>query len=614
MTADGNRVFSLQRSATGPGLPPLIAGPMERLLGLRWMAETYADAPHGARPREFIGHLFRRWGLEIELDADDLGRVPSSGPVVVAANHPFGGIEGLALAHVLLSLRPDVRVMANFLLGRIPELAELFLLVDPFAGRGSELRNLSALRNAKRWLAGGGLLVIFPAGEVSHLDLRTGQVADPRWLPTAARLVRAAGCAVVPVWFDGCNGALFQAAGLLHPVLRTALLPRQLIAHANRRLRMRVGGPIPFSQLSRFDTEQGLTAYLRRRTEFLASRRQRPRRLQWPALQPRRTPADPEPIAEPVPPANLEREVASLKPDALLVEAGAQAVYVADANQIPELLREIGRLREISFRAVGEGTGRTVDLDPFDRTYRHLFVWHRGRRQVVGAYRIGPTDRLLAASGTDGLYTSTLFRLDRRLFDHMGPAFELGRSFVRAEDQRSFSGLLLLWKGIGRLVAEQPEHAVLFGPVSISADYRSTSQQLIAAFLKQNGYRHPASRWVRSRTPFPSRPSNEVRRVVRELRDLEEVSAFIADLEVDRKGVPILLRQYLKVGGRLLGFNVDPDFSNVLDVLVMVDLRTTPERTLARYFGADGAASFLDYHRARPQDTAEDSDRVRMHS
>jgi putative hemolysin len=271
-------------------------------------------------------------------------------------------------------------------------------------------------------------------------------------------------------------------------------------------------------------------------------------------------------------------------------------------------------LREITFRAVGEGTGRALDIDSFDQRYRHLFIWHRERREVVGAYRVGVSERLLAAEGISGLYTSTLFRFDRRLFDHMGPALELGRSFIRLEYQRSFSGLLLLWKGVGRLVVDQPEHAVLFGPVSISASYRKASQQLIAAFLKQNAYRHAASRWVRSRTPFRGRTTHGLHRVVPELRDLDEVSAFIADLEVDRKGIPILLRQYLKVGGRLLGFNVDPAFSNVLDVLVMVDLRTTPEKILARYLGIEGAASFLAHHRRRSPTEPGLEQFVRMHS
>jgi putative hemolysin len=418
----------------------------------------------------------------------------------------------------------------------------------------------------------------------------------------------------VPIWFDGHNGALFQAAGLIHPAVRTALLPRELIAHRGSTLRMRIGGPIPYRRLASFGSDEDLTAYLRRRTELLSARQQRPFRSQVSAVQPRHTPSDPAPVAPATAPDRLEQEVDALPLHNLLVDAGEQAVYVADAPQIPELLREIGRLREITFRAVGEGTGRALDIDSFDQRYRHLFIWHRERREVVGAYRVGVSERLLAAEGISGLYTSTLFRFDRRLFDHMGPALELGRSFIRLEYQRSFSGLLLLWKGVGRLVVDQPEHAVLFGPVSISASYRNASQQLIAAFLKQNAYRHAASRWVRSRTPFRGRTTHGLHRVVPELRDLDEVSAFIADLEVDRKGIPILLRQYLKVGGRLLGFNVDPAFSNVLDVLVMVDLRTTPEKILARYLGIEGAASFLAHHRRRSPTEPGLEQFVRMHS
>jgi putative hemolysin len=264
---------------------------------------------------------------------------------------------------------------------------------------------------------------------------------------------------------------------------------------------------------------------------------------------------------------------------------------VASAAQIPCLLREIGRLRELSFRAVGEGTGRGLDLDRFDATYLHLFVWNRSNQEVVGAYRLGQTDGILDRRGLGGLYTSTLFRYDEALFEAMGPALEMGRSFVREEYQRSFSGLMLLWQGIGRFVIRQPRYATLFGPVSISASYRSASQQLMAAFLRSNTCHHGWSRWVRPRHPYRVRG-----RAVDEPLNVAELSTLVGDIEEDSKGVPILLRQYLRLGGRALGLNVDPDFSNVLDVLVLVDLRRTETRVLNRYMGGDGAAEFLAYH------------------
>jgi putative hemolysin len=579
----------------GLDVPPgvrLIAPQLEQLLGLRDLEQTYQQVRASGSPRELLEAVFDDWNVRVQVSDVDLSRVPSTGAAVVVANHPFGGIEGMALALVLLSVRPDVKVLANRMLGRIPELRELFAFVDPFERSDSPRRSVAGLREAARWLRQGGLLAVFPAGEVAHLHLRHRAVVDPPWLTTVARLVRRAGCPAVPVWFTGVNGPLFQLVGMVHPALRTAMLPRELLARRGATLEARIGTPVPSSQLTACATDADMTALLRARTEILAERPAGGN----PPVQPRRTPTRPSPVVQAVDPARLEREIAALEDNACLVASGPHRVFVADAYRVPSVMRDIGRLRELTFRAAGEGTGRELDLDRFDESYEHLFVWHAEQRRVVGAYRIGRTEPLLGAEGLDGLYTSTLFRFSPRLFESTGPALEMGRSFIRIEDQRSFTALLLLWQGIGRYVVRHPECATLFGPVSISADYASASQQLIVAFLKQNAYRHPWSRWVRPRSPFRSRPSRVIRRGVADVRDLDEVSRFIAELEADGKGAPVLLRQYLKLGGRLLGFNVDPDFSNVLDVLVMVDLRRTDRRILERYMGRDGAREFLAHH------------------
>ena len=302
-------------------------------------------------------------------------------------------------------------------------------------------------------------------------------------------------------------------------------------------------------------------------------------------------------IAPPQPVERLRREVEGLPEDRRLVVSGDQEVYFARADQIPTVLFEIGRLREVTFREAGEGSGHDTDLDGFDLYYHHLFLWNRVRHEVIGAYRMGLTDRIIAGRGIDGLYTSTLFEFDRRLFEEMGPAVEMGRSFIRLEYQRSYAGLLTLWKGIGAFVVRSPRYATLFGPVSISDEYQSASQRVIVEYLRQNRLTHPWSRWVRPRHPFrrgwirPRRPGRT------NPGSLDEVSAMIAEIESDHKGVPVLLRQYLKLGGTRLGFNVDPNFSNVLDVLTMVDLRRTDQKILKRTLGSEGLEVFLAHHR-----------------
>jgi putative hemolysin len=599
MSLENDSVFALNWKPAGPVKRVMFAAArpvLERALGLVEISRRYGARPHGVHGDDFAAWVLEAFGAELRIDPADLERVPSSGPALVVANHPFGAVEGVALAHALRRVRPDVKLLANLVLGRIPELRDLFLFVDPFERPGSQNANASSLRRALAWLRGGGMLVVFPAGEVASLDLKTRRVVDPAWSPTIAGLARRTGAPTIPIFIPGRNGALFQTAGLLHPALRTALLPRQLLGSAGRVVELRVGKPIPAARLIECGDDARAIAYMRDRTEILAAREGQ---ASLPAaIQPRRTPASVAPVVPPVDPALLAAEVATLPEVDRLTESEDLQVFVARARAIPNILREIGRLREVTFRDVGEGTGREIDLDAYDASYLHLFIWNRVSREIIGAYRLGPTDEIVPARGVEGLYTASLFRYDPRLFDAMGPALEMGRSWVRTEHQKSYVGLMLLWKGIGEFVGRHPRYATLFGPVSISAEYRSASQQLIKAFLERNRKMTDWAKWVRPTNPFreprgigqPVGPAS--------LADLEDVSTFISEIEADQKGVPVLLKQYMKLEGRLLAFNVDPDFSNVLDVLIVVDLRRTAPKILQRYLGRANLERFQAFHGA----------------
>ena len=297
---------------------------------------------------------------------------------------------------------------------------------------------------------------------------------------------------------------------------------------------------------------------------------------------------------EPDQPAPAKPEAAKLAADRTLASTDELSVVLARAEEIPNVLHEIGRLREVTFRQVGEGTGRAVDLDAFDDHYWHLFVWNRQRGEVVGAYRLGPSEEILTRSGAQGFYTSSLFHWKPSFLNRIRPALELGRSFVRPEYQKTYAPLLLLWKGIGQFLVRNPRYKVLFGPVSISNEYSLASRELMVKFLSAYRQSPDLAPLVRARVPFRRRPS----RVTVELlgaanRNVEELSALIADVETDRKGVPILLKQYLKLGGELAAFNVDRNFAGAIDGLIVVDLRKTDVRLLERYMGKDGAADFL---------------------
>jgi putative hemolysin len=292
----------------------------------------------------------------------------------------------------------------------------------------------------------------------------------------------------------------------------------------------------------------------------------------------------PEPVTNPVPVHLLELDVRALSPACRLAASDTLEVFLAGSREIPNVLHEIGRLRELTFRAAGEGTGRAVDLDYFDHQYFHLFVWNAAKREVVGAYRLRSTD-----GGPASLYTATLFQYGTEFLSRMGPALELGRSFIRAEYQRSFAPLLLLWKAIGRFVTAHPRYRTLFGPVSISNQYSVLSRELMIAFLEKREWLTDLAGLIRPRQA-PSR-----RGAPEHCRDIDDLSDVVSDLEAGDRGVPVLLRQYLRLGGKLLGFNVDPQFSNALDGLILVDLTRTEPRLLERYLGKSEAHIFLEY-------------------
>ncbi len=289
----------------------------------------------------------------------------------------------------------------------------------------------------------------------------------------------------------------------------------------------------------------------------------------------------------------LLAEVEALPAEQRLLGTAEYSVFAARSWQMPHLMNEIGRLREIAFRAVGEGTGKSCDVDRFDSYYEHLFVWHHERREVVGAYRIGKVDEILKIFGKKGLYTSTLFHFKKSLFKDFGAALELGRSFVRAEYQKTPWALFLLWKGIGQFILRHPQYRTLFGPVSISNSYQPISQQLMVEFLAEQNFAPELARYVKARRPFLAELNQPRSLPISSLcKTIDEVSAFISNLEDDNKGVPVLLRQYLKLGAKVIGFNVDADFCNSLDALIVVDLHKTDKRILERILGEE-TASFL---------------------
>jgi len=557
-------------------------------------------APVRNAHRDFFVRLLASLDIRYECTPADLKRIPAKGPVVIVANHPMGLADGVIMGALLESVRPDIRFMANSLLMAVPQLRNYVIPVDPFGGADASKFNRQGLRQSIEWLRGGGLLVVFPAGEVAAMHL-PGGVTEPEWNENVVRLVQRLNVPAIPVFIHGGNSPAFHAAGLLNPRLRTMMLPGELLNKTGARIRVSVGSQISPERLSKMTGLRAATDYLRARTYMLGTRDK-------PAGQTRAFPLHsfaipkPRPALSPVAAEQsadvVEKEICALPASRTLVTHNEFTVLFAGAQQIPFTLLEIGRLREITFRQAGEGTGRARDLDEFDRHYDHLLVWNREKRELVGAYRIARTDVVMDRKGTRGLYTSTLFRLRRDFYQRIQPGLELGRSFVRPENQKGYLPLLLLWKGLGHYIAAFPKYRILFGPVSISKDYCSSSRELMVTFLRLRHGDGNMNGCVKPRKRFRGRRATgcDPRNFSSLLADIDELSAVVSDLESDHKGIPVLLQQYLQLGGRILEFSLDRRFSDVLDGLILVDLANAKRRQLDRYMGKENAGKFLALH------------------
>ncbi|MGD9209902.1 MAG: lysophospholipid acyltransferase family protein [Desulfobacteraceae bacterium] len=575
-----------------------VSGSLERLLAIHKINHLYQSMPFQLRPVEFCRKSLEVLNINYAVTEQELAAIPEIGPLVIIANHPFGGIEGIILSEILFNIRPDVRILGNYLLHQIPQLREKIIAVDPFNSRKAAVRNAAAIRKTVKWLKDGGALIAFPSGEVSHWCGKTAKIVDPPWSVHITRLITMAKAKTIPVYIHGRNSLLFSLVGMIHPRLRTLLLPREMVRKKSATIQLSIGKPILWQRLKAIGPEQPATAFLRFNTYLLKHRKVTsaasvPKRLigfkEGPKLHP---------VVAPVHKAYLKAEIDALPAANLLLRQNMFRIYMTTAGESPAIMQEIGRLRELSFRDVDEGTGRSIDRDEFDSYYLQLFLWNQEKEEIVGAYRLGETDRILEFKGSKGLYTTALFDYKPAFVGHLDGALELGRSFIRTEYQKKFGCLSILWRGIGEFVARNCQYRYLFGPVSISRNYHTISRNLIVEFLQRNKMENELKALVKPRY------APKIRTCARDniyfdctrCVDIEDISLLISEIENDRKGVPTLIKHYLKLNGRFLAFNLDRAFANVIDGLVWVDLLKTTPKFLNRFMGKVGTADFLNYH------------------
>jgi putative hemolysin len=559
-----------------PGLAALL---ME-LMKINQVNDLFAEA----QPKqgiEFIDAILEGCGVNIEYDERELRNIPKEGGFIAIANHPYGGIEGMVLLKVLLTARPDAKLMANFLLKKIPNLSDFFIAVNPFENVDHS-SSISGLKNTLNLLADGTPIGIFPAGEVSTYKIDKQEVTDRLWHPVVGKIIAKAKVPVVPIYFHGNNGLLFNLLSLIHPALRTAKLPSELFNKQGHTIRLRIGKPINADDIAEYTNNPQLLNFLRAKTYALGTGLEEEKKIFNPRnlFKIKRLPVA---VAPAISTAVLEKEVESLREDYTVWTEKNYEVFIVPTSAIPHIIREIGRLREITFREIGEGTNKHIDLDEYDIYYHHLFIWDTEAKMVVGAYRIGLGDEIFYSIGKDGFYITELFKIKEQFTPVLKKSLELGRSWIRKEYQQKPLPLFLLWKGILKYLIDNPRYRYLIGPVSISNSFSKFSKSLIVDYINRNHFDHEMAQYVRPRKKFRvDFASIDTDLLMAGEDSFKGLDNLISEIETHNMKVPVLLRQYIALNAKIICFNIDPKFADCLDGFLVLDLEKVPQDILEK--------------------------------
>ena len=523
--------------------------------------------------------------LNLQYDLEGLENIPKEGPCVVVANHPHGMSDGLMFGDIVMRVRQDVRIVVNEFLYCVRGMRPYEIIVDVYGGDKAKRANMLSMKQMLQWLREGHCLLVFPSGSAASYSPADKRVVDDPWQTNISTIIRKTESTVVPLHISGRTGLLFQLVTLLAKGKRASLLPREIKRDGRMRHRISIGAPIPPSSFSMLKDDKALSDYLRLHTMLLRYQNSAATKQSDSPAQPR-TMAE---IAQPVAADILEAEIAALPPETLCYrgEKTGLEVYAVTAEQIPQLLHEIGVQREITFRAVGEGSGTDCDLDEFDKHYVHLIMWDTKKRALAGAYRFGCTDKILDSKGAKGIYNSAFFDFSPKFLEFAREGLELGRAFITKPYQRHPASLDTLWMGLGRYLAAHPEYKYLYGTVSVSNEYSPLSRSLILSYLRQNKMNRELQTEVTPHCPPTELGlySEDERLLPAALEDSRLLGTLVSKLEADGKGIPVLLRQYLRLGGQMVAFNIDHDFGDTLDCLVVVAPWEAGERICMRYMG-----------------------------
>jgi putative hemolysin len=551
-----------------------------KVLKIATLNKIYDRNKH-LRDLEFINSLLKEFEIKFEIPPEDLKRIPKNGAFITISNHPLGGIDGILLLKLLLEQRPQFKIIANFLLHRILPLKPYVMPVNPFEGHKGAHNSIAGFKSALRHLKNGHGLGIFPAGEVStYRD--NALLVDKPWELAAMKLIKKAQVPIVPIYFHAENSLLFYRLAKLSDTLRTAKLPSELLTQKQRVIKVRIGHPISVKDQNEHVTIETLTEFLRKKTYVLANPFEK-KKLIDSLPKTIKIPKSPKKIAGAAPIQPIIDEIEGLRQsDCRLLESKNYEVYLAQAARMPQVLQEIGRLREITFREVGEGTNNATDLDQFDAYYHHLFLWDREQQKIAGAYRMGLGEDIYRAYGIDGFYLQKLFRFEPELFDFMSQSIEMGRAFVVKSYQQRPMPLFLLWKGIVHTTLRYPQHKYLIGGVSISNKFSEFSKGLMIEFMKSNYYDPYLAQYVKPKKEYKVKLKDADKDFIFDETeaDVNKFDKIIDEVEPGSLRLPVLIKKYIKQNAKVVAFNVDPLFNNAVDGLMYIRIADLPESTV----------------------------------
>lgn len=529
---------------------------------------------------EFLNAILNEFQIKFEVPEEDLKRLPKDGAYITVSNHPLGGIDGILLLKLMLEREPKFKIIANFLLHRIEPMKPYIMPVNPFENHKDAKSSVAGLKETVKHLSEGKPLGLFPAGEVS--TYRDGKlVVDKPWEESAIKLIKKAQVPVVPIYFHAKNSKLFYILSKLSDTLRTAKLPSELLTQKNRVIKVRIGKPITLAEQNEFESIEAYAEFLRKKTYMLSnSFQEAPKRITPPSFK---TPKPPKQIAKPANQDKILEEIEELKKgNYRLLQSKNYHVFLTTSERIPNILHEIGRLREITFREVGEGTNESLDLDKFDNYYHHMFLWDDEAQVIAGAYRMGLGSHIYPKYGINGFYLQELFRFEPELFDMMSKSIEMGRAFIIKEYQQKPMPLFILWKGIVHTTLRYPEHHYLIGGVSISNQFSDFSKSLMIEFMKSHFYDPYVAQYVRPKKEYKVKLKDADKDFVfnETEADLNKFDKIIDEVEPGNLRLPVLIKKYIKQNARVVAFNVDPLFNNAVDGLMYIRIADLPESTV----------------------------------